>query len=517
MLCLIAAEREAAEVIRENLEESGLYPGWRFELCTNAAELAQWAGRPDVLVLSRFLPGKEPLALLKELRYMFPTAHVVLLVGTPSESQRAYIRAASRLGFYNVVTGKLPGDRPYTLFVALRRPKEPELEGYAAVGEEEEPAAPAAAPPPAREEPPVAGAPEREEPLSPEDLAVRVEEATERFYSRRESPSPAGRAAVSSLKQALDEGDLDAVRARLAELLSALEGGRDEGPKEPMERVRPARGVLVLITANTGGVGKTTVAIALGTALARAGVPVVGVDLDFRGPKLAKLLGIQTGSVRGIEALVGRPVRESLLRDIIVRVKSGFDVLPGPQNRSIPPFKDEELARILETLKDMYAVVIADTGAGTWKELQSGLSAVGVAFTMADYVLAVVNQSLQAEEDIQQCAPDLIVAGVTPEKVGIVLNKYSPKLHNPRRVEELFCEGWKKTSKVRPRVVAVIPHAWEEFNLEAYKGSVPGLEDPRFAWHKLAEKIAAMAGYSYRKEQMDGPKRKPLLGIFRRR
>ena len=56
MLCLIAVEENAASVIRDNLIDSGLYPGWEFPLCNNAKELVLWnRNNVDVLLLSRFL------------------------------------------------------------------------------------------------------------------------------------------------------------------------------------------------------------------------------------------------------------------------------------------------------------------------------------------------------------------------------------------------------------------------------------------------------------------------------
>ncbi|RDV81267.1 response regulator [Ammonifex thiophilus] len=108
MLCLLAVEEEVARVVRANLERA--FPSWRFETATSAVELKEWAGRNvDILVLSRFLPGEDPVRLLKRLRELFPVSHVVLLAGAESDAQRAYVRAARDLGFGSIVTGRLPG------------------------------------------------------------------------------------------------------------------------------------------------------------------------------------------------------------------------------------------------------------------------------------------------------------------------------------------------------------------------------------------------------------------------
>jgi MinD-like ATPase involved in chromosome partitioning or flagellar assembly/CheY-like chemotaxis protein len=500
--CLIAAEPQAAEVIKRNLERSGRYPEWRFEVVTDAGELERWPEQPDVLVVSRFLPGKDPVALLKSLRGIFPAAHVVLLAGQASETQRAYVRAAERLGFYNVVTGRLPGDPPYTIFVALTRAREPELEGYAELEAEEVPSARSSPADPVRgwgdalAGPAVPAWGPGESPRGEREDPVRL------FRGTRVVPAD-----LRPVEEALQEGDLDAARERLAAVLAALDE-KGAGRDGRMERVADRRGILVLTAANKGGVGKTTVAAAVATALARAGVPTVIVDLDFGSPDVAHLFGIS--GVPGVEALAGRQLRESVLRDLLVPVRNGPDVLPGPMDRSVPPLRAEEVARLLETLRGMYAVVVGDTPPEFWTKPW-----LAEAFAMADYVLAVVDQSVQSEQDTRDYAPYLLSMGVTPERIGIVLNRFSPKLHNPRTVERLFCAGFRKDVKELPRVVAVIPHDWEAYVREGYKGAVAGLEDARHAWHGLAERIAAMAGYGYRREALAGG-RKPLFGLLKR-
>lgn len=120
MLCLIAAEPGSAEVILENLQK--VYPDWVFETCASSGDLQGYGGdRPDVLLLSRFMPGEE---MLRHIPSMFPASHIVLLAGTLNESARAYIRRAKQRGLENIVTGKLPGDKPYTIFAALTQARQ---------------------------------------------------------------------------------------------------------------------------------------------------------------------------------------------------------------------------------------------------------------------------------------------------------------------------------------------------------------------------------------------------------
>lgn len=490
-MCLVAAEREAARVIVENLQRSGLYSGWKFEMCFDAEDLERWGHENiDVLVLSRFLPGAEPVELLRRLRLLFPGTHIVLLAGTESEKQRAYIKAARELGYRSIVTGKLPGDRPYTIFEALKGPMEDPslLEEPVPVLEEEE------------EE----GIPEREE--APEGEKVPGKEES----SLGNPVNPVGTDSVASIKAAAEkmlEASPEELKEKLLEILAMLNAGGSFRRMEQVAESRSRKGVLVLSAANKGGVGKTTVAVTLGIALSRAGVPTVLVDYDFGGPDIANFFGIK--NVPGIEVLAGKPVRKNAIRDIIVS-RDGLDILPGPMDKTIPPFKPGQVLEITEALLEMYPVVIGDTP----PELSefSKKPWLGEIFSRADYVLAVVDQSVFSEKDTMKYAPLLLAMGVTPEKIGIVLNKYSPKLHSPRTVEKYFCAGFRKEVKVLPRIVAIIPEDWDMHVLKGYKGEAVGLDDPRSQWHRLAEKIAGMAGYGYRKDF--GDKKGTLKGLF---
>ena len=472
MFCIIAAEKEPAQGIIKNLQKSGLYEGWEFAVCGDTGELERWSRENiDVLVLSRFLPGEDPFRLLGRLRAMFPTTHVVLLAGNPGEQQRAYIKAAQRAGLHNIVTGRLPGDRPYTIFVALQNPKEPD-EACGVLDEE---------------------------PCGGEEAPAGKE------YNGRDVKS----ALEEIVRESANRSDTEIIKDKLQEIINMLSAG--SGAENLSTSLAPVwkspayrnRGILVLSAANKGGVGKTTVAVTLGVALARAGVPTALVDYDLGAPDVASLLGI-TG-VSGIEALDGRPVKQSALKDLLVQ-KENLDILPGPMNKTMPNFKPGQLLEIADALTEMYPVVVGDTPPEYWTKPW-----LAELFGRADYVLAVVDQSVLSERDTKSYAPYLLSMGVTPEKIGIVLNRYSPKLHNPRTVEKVFCSGFKKEVKELPKVVAVVPEDWNAHVLKGYKGEVAGLEDVHSQWHRLAEKIAGMAGYGYRREEK---KKKTLKDVL---
>jgi len=495
--CLIAAEGGAAEVIRRNLEGSGLYPGWVFETCSGVDEMLSRAraGDVDVLVVSAYLQPANPAGFLKDIILAFGGSQVVLLAGEACERQRAFVRAAQEMGFTNIVTGKLPGDRPNTIFAALRR-AEAELSAGESVPVSEKKARRTGTVPGAavsseageRRKQPASGLPE-----------AAVFRGTDHEHEMEKEPAVEDSTAIA-LREAVNAGSAEEIRDRLREILAMLEGGGGLENRAVERTGPPGKGVLVITAANKGGVGKTTVAVTLSVALSRSGIPTCLIDYDLESPNVARWLGIK--DVEGIEAVAGKPVRPNLLREYICE-RHGLDVLPGPMTPAMPRFAKGQLVEIVETLRGMYPVVVCDTPPGYWTK--PWLSDV---FALADCVLAVVDQSVLSEYDTVAYAPYLISMGVTPEKIGIVLNRFSPKLHSPRKVEKMFCSGFKKGLKNLPRVRAVIPNDWDAHVLSGYKGDVAGLDDVHSQWHRLAAEIAGLAGYEYRQEKKEKAKRR---------
>lgn len=491
MRCLIAAETETAEQIKYNLEKSGLYPGWEFHTCTGAGELPGWSRKEvDILLLSRFLPGEDPLKLMERLKVIFPAVEVILLAGTAGEQRNAYLRAAESEGFTNVITGRLPGDRPHTIFAALNQARE-KVEEYEQLEKQEK-----------------------------EKAETTAEQEVKSDDFQNPPSQTSGLEDRDTIKNALAEvreraGDSAEVLDKLNEIIQILESQQQSGRQEvviekSLKRGSRQNGILVLSSANKGGVGKTTVAVTLAVALSQAGVPTALVDFDLGAPDVAAMLGIK--EVPGLEAIAGRRITRNALADLVVR-KNGLDILPGPMDSTIPGFKQGELLQILNVLAEMYPVVVCDTPPEYWTK--PWLEEI---FARADYVLAVVDQSILSENETRAYAPYLLTMGVLPGKIGIVLNKYSPKLHNPRKVEQIFSSGFKKEVKKRPRVVAVIPEDWTTHVQKGYKGEVPGLEDVYSQWHKLAGDIAVMAGYSYGTQNQNGKRSllKKLVGKWRK-
>ena len=73
------------------------------------------------------------------------------------------------------------------------------------------------------------------------------------------------------------------------------EEDRDKILKDRMSRIKHK----IIVMSGKGGVGKTSVAVNLAYALARAGREVGLVDIDLHGPNIAKMLGAEGKSLQG--------------------------------------------------------------------------------------------------------------------------------------------------------------------------------------------------------------------------
>ena len=520
--CVLAVEKDAAEVIRNNLLQMERFAGWKFDICEHTNQLDHYSREsPDVLVLSRFLPGEEPGKLLKHINTLFPGSHIVLLVGELDESCRGYLRVAKHYELANYVTGKLPGDRPYTLMVALTATRDP---GDEFMFDDEQIQAPAERPEPVMEnkpeapletEPPRAKrhpgnllqpAPEKHNPacaMKSRQEHFGYETANEPVYRNQPGNYPEQHHKPGIMTQGHGQAPVQYTQPPLGQPLPRRE--RHAGNY---------RGKLILTVANKGGVGKTTTAITVAMALASAGIEVIIVDLNLAGPSIHTFFDIKPE--RGIEALGGNNM--ILLDRVLIGApkQENLTILPGPMDKTVLPdsmFEHGELANLFGTLLSMAQVVIVDTPSNFWDRPW-----IPEVFEMADMVLAVVDQSKFSEMDTRDHAPKILLMGVSPEKIKIVLNKFSPKLHNAKVVEKAFNGKFKSDvqKNMLPKVIATIPADWDKHNLLGYKGKAAGLDDHRSQWHRLAEEVAHLAGLRYDGQDKQHGNKKSLLGLLKR-
>lgn len=521
--CVLAVENEIAQIIKENLSKIEPYSDWEFEICENTWKLDEMSLRkPDVLVLSRFLPGEEPEKLLKDLPVMFSGSHIVLLVGALNEQSRGYLRACNKYGLENYVTGKLPGDRPYTLVTALRHNRD-SSHGVIEFPEEDY---------------------EESYEQSYEDIYEDSYESCEEDdntintineVANQNTPPEPTMPLVPELKQVTPERQVPLTQQSINQSTQPMPqinhqcplGVHNQQPQlsnreeyQAINRWQAPRGQLTSVIGNKGGVGKTTTSATLAIALAESGVEVAIVDIDLASPNVADFFNLDVK--QGIEYLAGRQGGIPMVMDQVLLPSPKYKnlyVLPGPMDKSVPVealFQKGELANIFDVLMSRFPVVIADTPANfricAW---------IPEVLQITDLALAVVDQSDFSEQDTARFAPELIIQGVHPQNIRIILNRFSPKLDNAKKVVNAFHAGFKKDipKKQLPKIIATIPHDWNAHVMKGYKGEAVGLSDSRSQWHRVAEEIANKLDRKYdkpggKKEKKMADQKKGLFGKF---
>lgn len=122
-------------------------------------------------------------------------------------------------------------------------------------------------------------------------------------------------------------------------------------------------GKVVVITSGKGGVGKTTVTANLGTAMALSGKKVVLVDTDIGLRNLDVVLGLENRIVYDIVDVVDGRCRleQALIKD---KRNKNLLLLPAAQTRDKTAINEEEMKKLLDTLKKEQDYVFIDSPAG---------------------------------------------------------------------------------------------------------------------------------------------------------
>ncbi len=171
----------------------------------------------------------------------------------------------------------------------------------------------------------------------------------------------------------------------------------------------------IAIVSGKGGVGKTTTAINLGTALVASGKDVVVLDGNLTAPNVGLYLGVTNPPHTVHEVLDGT----TKVEEATYLHASGLKVIPGSiRLDALEKLDLNKLKKMHNKLKGFSESVLIDTGAGLTKETLAVMN-------LADEVLVVTNPELAAVTD----ALRTIKKAEENNKVvlGVVLNRVKPE------------------------------------------------------------------------------------------
>lgn len=210
----------------------------------------------------------------------------------------------------------------------------------------------------------------------------------------------------------------------------------------------------LVVTSSIPGEGKSTAALNLAASLSDAGLQVVLVDADLRGPSLAHYLGIE-GSVGLTTVLIG----EAQLEDVLQPWgDSSLRVLPAGQ---IPPNPSELLgsgamAELLEQLTARFDMVILDSPPAL------PVTDSAILGRLAGTTLVVVGADRLHRSQLRGAMESLSTAGVNVS--GVLLNKVAPHNFGPYEYGYTYTRTTGQTAPAKPprRVEDRLPRETEK-------------------------------------------------------
>lgn len=176
---------------------------------------------------------------------------------------------------------------------------------------------------------------------------------------------------------------------------------------------------IIALASGKGGVGKTTVALNIGFALASLDKKVLVVDTDISLPNLDLYTGLEKPLITLLEVLNG----SSEVKNAIYQIQMGLNILPcGSSFQALKDVNMDKLGEILSELRNSdYDFIILDVPAGLSK-----FSILPI--TYSDEVILVVNPDPASISDAQKVKSVAGLAGLNV--TGIIVNKYKKSIYN---------------------------------------------------------------------------------------
>jgi pilus assembly protein CpaE len=237
---------------------------------------------------------------------------------------------------------------------------------------------------------------------------------------------------------------LQAMRAGANEYLAWDQGGSGAqvddafhtALRRTVERSRPAKdsarsGVTLSFFGAKGGVGTTTLAVNSAIEIARLSKrPTLIVDLHQFLGEVALFLGVRPRFTL-IDALDNlHRIDQEFLRELVVRHKSGLDILAGGDQIDRPgPHDAPAIEQLLQMLGRSYDFIVIDAGAITGPAADAAVFA-------ADTVYLVANPDVASIRNAHRLVDRFEQLGAGKDRLRILLNRMSEQHQiGPKQIE----------------------------------------------------------------------------------
>lgn len=238
------------------------------------------------------------------------------------------------------------------------------------------------------------------------------------------------------------------------------------------ERTDRQMGKTLVVTSGKGGVGKTTVTVNVGAALAKEGMNVLLIDADLGLRNLDLMMGLENRIVYDIvDVLAGRcRLRQAVVRS---RQEERLAMLPASQTRNKNALEKGQMKALIEEIQDSYDYVLTDCPAG----IEQGFC----------------NAVEGAQEALLVCTPEVASVRDADRVAGLLAVSETDKVH--------LIVNRVRADMVRRHEMMSVQDVEEILGLHAL-GAVP--EDPLVVraanlGEPLAYAVRSAAGEEYRK------------------
>ena len=182
---------------------------------------------------------------------------------------------------------------------------------------------------------------------------------------------------------------------------------------------------VIVVTSGKGGVGKTTSAAAIGTALALRGKKTVIIDFDVGLRNLDLIMGCERRVVYDFVNVINgdASLKQALIKD--KRTKNLF-ILPASQTRDKDALTHEGVEKVLDELAQDFDFIVCDSPAG----IEKGAL---MALYFADEAIVVTNPEVSSVRDsdrilgILQSKSRRAEKGEDPVREHLLLTRYNPE------------------------------------------------------------------------------------------
>jgi pilus assembly protein CpaE len=235
-------------------------------------------------------------------------------------------------------------------------------------------------------------------------------------YSSRTDAETARRAVLAGARDYLTKPfKLGQPGQSILEQLARRQAREEGQPAQPI-----TSGIVITVYGAKGGIGKTTIAANLATALAQEGGGSVAlVDMDTQFGDVAIMMDIPVEKTIVDLARRADEIDRELIGDYLVKHSSNVRILPAPfepsQWRSVTP---DQMGKIITVLAQTHDFVVLDTAA-TFNDV------VAVALDKANVVLLVTSMDISSIKNTLVVLKLLSSSSFPQDKVKLTINHAS--------------------------------------------------------------------------------------------